>query len=552
MNKIYEIVEISTIPHGLTLFCDTETDGLYGDVTVFQCHSQNWNKVKIVLNPNLFLLRKLVLNSKTIWHNSSYDFSCIDVEPTDFEDTLLLARLQFPKLSRFSLDNVMIYVLHKDVYNEYNLDKSVLQKSKWIASELTQDQLIYCSLDVLYLSKVFDAMKSYCNNVTYCIDKQCILASMRFQRNGLYVDKERLNLLKSRLENAIDEKNVGFNVNSYQQVRQALNVESSDKIFLYRLKNTGNTLANNVLILKSLRKSLSTVEKYETATEKSDRIYGKFAPIARSGRFTCSNDNLQQIPRNLKILFSASSESRCLVYCDYPQLELRTIACDLEINVMLHAFRNNIDLHDVTAEKFFGSGFTKNQRSLAKQLNFLLLYGGSAGMLCSQLLIQDIVMTHYEALEFIKKWYRIFPEIKIWHDKMKIMWQAQQIYETGNGKRYFGIRVTDQINIRNQGTASEVAKLALINLDNKLKNQEEIKLLNFIHDSFILECDNTEESITKASDMLADSMTFGWYEGIKCLKIKDVECPLEVLAGKNWGDIEKGVYSHAKNYNIKV
>ena len=99
--------------------------------------------------------------------------------------------------------------------------------------------------------------------------------------------------------------------------------------------------------------------------------------------------------------------------------------------------------------------------------------------------------------------------------------------------------MTDQMNIKNQGAGAEVAKLAL-HYFKPYALEHDIKIANFIHDSFILDCVDDPAVYEPAAAKLAACMQEAWFECSKLFKIKDLPMPIEVLCGYNWGDLEEG------------
>lgn len=526
------------------LFFDTETEGLYGRIRLAQFYQKDLKNVYLVHYPDYFGLAALLNQFRIVMHNASYDISTIQVElpsyiPSTIEDTLYLSRLHFYTKEKFSLDEVMYYTLGYDPYVKQGLQKSVLQKSDWAVPVLTEEQKIYAATDVYYLPAVYETCIEQRESISYQLDMLALSYSFEFQTNGLPVNQDKVHALyKSNLEQ-VEALDVPVNVNSYKQVRPYIGSNKSDALGLAYLTLKGNEKAKKVNEARKLLKTNSFLKKFIT---NDGRIYGKFAPSARSGRFTCKDQNLEQLPRKTKGVFGVP-EDRVLIYSDYPQLELRAACVITNEQAMAELFRAGADLHGYTAEMLFGKDYTKTQRQIAKTCNFNLLYGGGHKVL-GDILVKEagILLSESELLIIKRKWLNLWKTIAKWQQQGISAWRKGQAWQTPLGRKYFASRMTDQLNIRVQGFGAEVAKLAMHYMMPKLI--EEVKLVNFIHDSYILECPNDPIIYETAAEVLAEAMQEAWFEACKCVTIKDLPMPVEVKVGFNWGDIEKDIYIH--------
>ena len=141
--KFVTLVEVKIEP-GKPVFCDTETDGLYGKVMLLQIYQEGWPEVLMVHRPNSFEVFGFVTGNHTVWHNAHYDLTTIQTHtlrglvPAEYDDTLLLVRLALPQYEEYTLDAIMTIALGYDPYKAQKLDKKVLQKIKWV-HDLTQE-----------------------------------------------------------------------------------------------------------------------------------------------------------------------------------------------------------------------------------------------------------------------------------------------------------------------------------------------------------------------------------------------------------------------------
>jgi len=544
---MYKIVKLEDINVDKTkpLFCDTETIGLYGKVRLLQCYQKDDPFVLMVEWPNKIQLAAFIIQNYIVWHNAHYDITTVQQQnssrfiPAEFDDTFLASRLAQPEAETFSLDDVMARVIGYDPYEKAGLDKKVLQKSDWSKAILTKDQLLYAATDVKYMPEVWDAVKHVIDDQCYVLDKSALRIALDFQWNGLPVDSDRLNVEYTRISKELTEIPMPINANSWQQVRKWLNVDASDKKFLSDLALRGNDKARAVLDVRSRRKLISFMEKYDV-----ERIFGKFKPSARSGRFTSDDHNLQQIPRALKCIFGYPTDSdRVLIYSDYAQLELRTIAAILDVELMVRMFRDGTDLHGYVASVLFGEDWTKKDRQVTKTYNFNLLYGGSVGMVLSILITYGLLIEERVAERHKRKWLAMFKEIAVWQKEQISAWSKGKLGCTPLGRQYIGKLMTDQMNIKNQGAGAEVAKLALHYIapwlaEYNKENSTDVKLCDFIHDSYILDAPNDPAIYKPVATKLAECMQEAWFEMSKLYKVTDLPMPVDVSVGFNWGDIE--------------
>lgn len=541
------------------LFCDTETKQLYSKMWLFQMYQEHWEEPLLLRGEDIIKAYEEVKDCHTVWHNYSYDGAvfCNDLDVAEnpfknFDDTLLLARLVFyDKLDSFSLDSCLEYVCGFDIYE--GLDKKALQKS-FVSSrmkEISEEQLRYASLDVLYLPKLYHAVESARDEWVYRLSKSFINQALRWQQFGFPVDKTRLEKQKADTLKELESIKLpgSLNVNSPKQCKEALGSESSDRETLLILQRSGNELAENILKKRRLMKRLNFLSRYSF-----DRVRGYFSPTAISGRVRCSGsgesdgtDNLLQIPRDLKEVFGCGESGGYLVYADFAQLELRTLAVDTGDESMIHLFKSGKDLHTHSAAKIFNkpeSEVTKADRLVGKVCNFSLLYLAGCSAFRQVLELNAPpgfqVPSFDESTKIVSTWRRIYPGVKVWHDSvLRQFRKGSMVGETLNGRKYKAKIFTDLAGIRNQGLGAEVALLSLHYL---LKDRPDVRVLVFIHDAFVLEAENLDEARVLAK-LLAHSMVKGWWGAIKNAKGK-LSMPVSVFVGKNWGDIERGKFDY--------
>lgn len=350
-----------------------------------------------------------------------------------------------------------------------------------------------------------------------------ILAEM--EQNGIKIDLPYFTDLEKKFseELAIIDKQIfemageKFNINSPKQIKEI--IFDKLKISTENIKKTKtgqSTAAGELEKLKGeheiidlilqhrhLDKLLSTYIKSLPLLVKADgKIHTSFnQTIARTGRLSSSNPNLQNIPikdetgRAIRKGFLAE-EGRVLISADYSQIELRIIASLANDQEMIKAFTNNEDIHASTAAKIHNlklDEVSKELRNKAKAINFGVIYGLSAFGLANQ-----INISRAEAQEFIDKYFKLYTAIPAYFDKLVRFAQDNGYVETLFGRRRYisDINASVQmvrkaaertaINMPIQGTAADLIKLAMIKIKQELLNKNsDLKLLLQVHDELV-------------------------------------------------------------------
>lgn len=537
------------------LMFDTETVGLYGRIRLAQFYQSDWDKAILVENPDIYQLIDILNKSWVVCHSASYDISTIQEnmgkkawKPNKIDDTFFLSRLYYYTKEKFSLDDCIEYATGINPYVEYGIVKKNLQKSEWDNPVLSSNQKTYAAIDVIYMEKLWQVVKEKAEDLCYKLDIITLKSNLIFQCNGLPVDIDKVN---SRFQNNLDviEKiKLPINCNSYVQVRKYINSNKSDDLGLAELSSEGCEKATNVRIVRKATKENSFLKKFSTD---DGHIYGKFNPSARSGRSTCKDQNLQQIPRLTKECFGIKeSDDKVFIYSDFSQLEIRCVCAITGENNMKKLYSEGIDIHSYAAEKLFRTTSpTKEQRRIAKTCNFGLLYGAGVNVFRKILLTTTgINMPIIEAENICRHWHSLWPEIKLWQQQGIRDWRKKRPWQTPLGRKYVAKMMTDQLNIQVQGMGAEVARLANHYMELRMINKAEFDTRwefwktwqrNFIHDSYIFVMPKDEDLNKSMCKVIAESMQEAWMEMSYACKITDIEMPVEVFVGYNWGEIEK-------------
>jgi len=388
------------------------------------------------------------------------------------------------------------------------------------------------------------------------------------ERAGIRVDPNALDKMSRAMEKEVRRlekeswKLAGaeFNVNSPTQLAEIL----FDKLSLQPSARRGRAKARStaVEILEELSAQhplpAKIIEYREIAKLKSTyvdalpklihpetgRLHTSFSQTGTAtGRLSSSDPNLQNIPirselgREIRAAFVAE-KGRVLLSADYSQIELRIMAHFSKDPVLVEAFRNGEDIHARTAQEVFGVGplaQTAEHRRTAKAINFGIIYGLSPFGLAQQLGIEQ-----REAAQFINAYFTRYRGVKEYLENI-----LAETRKTGIAKTLFGrIRPIPEINspqmqLRNfaertalnsplQGTAADLIKLAMINIDRRLNEEEfEAKMILQVHDELLFEVPAKERS--KLEKLVREEM-----EGVHKLAVPIV---VEISVGPNWRDL---------------
>ncbi|MDG2432223.1 DNA polymerase I [Flavobacterium sp.] len=275
---------------------------------------------------------------------------------------------------------------------------------------------------------------------------------------------------------------------------------------------------------------------------KSGRVHTDYMQtVAATGRLSSNNPNLQNIPvrtergRLIRKAFVARDENYTLVSADYSQIELRVIAALSGEENMIAAFKNNEDIHKSTAAKVFNVALedvTKEQRSHAKTVNFGIIYGVSAFGLSNQ-----TNLSRSESADLIEAYYQSYPQLKAYISSQVEFARDNGYVQTVLGRRRYLKDINSQnaivrggaernaVNAPIQGSAADIIKIAMINIHNKLINENwKSKMLLQVHDELVFDVHNSE--LEKIQPMIKHEMENAFQ--------LDVPLVVDLGMGKNW------------------
>ena len=390
-----------------------------------------------------------------------------------------------------------------------------------------------------------------------------VLASM--ENFGIKIDKKYFENYKKELQENIEklEKEIyslsgeTFNIGSPKQLGEILfekmGIEpvkktktgySTDVEVLEVLALRGIEIAEKLLEYRGFTKLLSTyVEPLPKLADEDDRIHTTFNQNGTStGRLSSANPNIQNIPvrtdEGIKIRKGfISQDGWSLVSFDYSQIELRVLAELSKDENLLLAYKKNKDLHDLTARKIFfktdEEQVTREQRSIAKVINFSILYGKTPFGLSKELKIPVA-----DASQYIKTYFEQYPKVKKFLENVLENARQNGFVETLYGTRRYINNINSSnknlqaqanrmaVNTVVQGTAANIIKKVMIKLYDEFKNNDDIKMLLQVHDELIFEVKDavSEKYMEKIKEIMEET-----------IKFEDIRLRANGSVAKNWG-----------------
>lgn len=510
-------------------------------------------------------LRDLLANKGIVGHNLKYDLKYLyryGIEPYAVFDTMIASQL-LGEIDRHSLQKVAMHYLGEV------LDKS-FQLSNWGKTVLSKEQLDYAALDVKVVRDLFYTLIERLNDThheeeillktrtskVFGIKSPVAIIEMAFvqevaklELNGMHVDVEELERLIKESRRALQKKVMDFMVHyridpmSPKQLGDLLtrrmgldlprtekgNISTDDKVLSQFIENQA---VRDVLDLRAIKKYIDKLEEIKENLRDGD-VYPEFRQIgAVTGRMSSLNPNVQNIPKNLRSIFRAR-EGKVFVISDFSQIELR-LACEyVKDRRMIKAFREGRDMHRYTAGVLLGKAeeaITKEERQLAKAVNFGLIYGISARGLSEYAKSYGIELSLEEANEIRDKFFQYFTSFKEWHERVKR--ELREFKESRGytllGRRYVAYTFPDAVNYPIQGSGADLLKLSVLMFDAEQRKEGlDARLVNLVHDEIVLEC--KEEDAHKVKDVLERAMKLAGR-----LILKEVPVEVESTISQRW------------------
>jgi len=411
-------------------------------------------------------------------------------------------------------------------------------------------------------------------NIYEIFEKPLVKILAKMEIEGIKLDEKSLKNLSSKFEKKIKslEQKIfklskkEFNIGSTKQLGEIM----YNDLKIASLKKTKKgSFATSASVLEDLafkgydfpklvlewRQTSKLKNTYsdtlpEHINKNTKRIHTSFLLAATTtGRLASSDPNLQNIPikteegKDIRRAFIAEKNKK-LISADYNQIEMRILADLADVKELKKAFNNNDDIHSLTASQVFGTEINKvdpDMRRKAKAINFGIIYGISQYGLAKQINVSNV-----EAEEFLNSYFLKFPEIKEYmSETIKFCRKSgfvnnifgRKTHITGINDKNFNVRNFQEraaINAPIQGSASEIMRMAMIRLDDEIRDKKNnnLKMLLQIHDELIFEVE--EKNIINSSKIIKKIMT-----SVKDSNLHSFSIPLlvDINSGDNWGQL---------------
>ena len=478
---------------------------------------------------------------------------CADIKP--------IIRSLYPFELKANLQDIvlMAYLINP---GERQLSLAAVASAYGVDYNESHPELSLHSLYTIILEKM---KPQHIEEVYNTIERPLLPVLARMEAIGVLFDTDKLQSTKDFVENKIKDltqkiysiAGEEFNLNSPKQLSQILftKLELSPK----GVKKTGGgQISTSADALESMRAEFEIVDlilQYREVAklkstyidslplmmDKKGRIHTSYQQnIAATGRLSSIDPNLQNIParselgRQIKQCFVAP-KNWTLLACDYSQIELRLAAHLAQDKAMLEIFSQGQDFHTATAQRVYGvnpEDITKEMRTFAKTINFGILYGMGAVSLA-----RNLKISRTEAQEFLARYREAYPELHEYMESLKQFARQHGYAQTEYGR----IRDLSNIDIRNprnqalleriavnmpiQGLQADIIKLAMIQIDEYLREKQDIHMILQVHDELVFEVAqdkvelyqqkivNIMESVYKASIPIKVGITVKDYWG---------------------------------------
>ena len=537
---------------------------------------KNLNEKKVLKKLENILIDKSI---KKIGQNIKFDYIIfyrrgIDLEP--LEDTMLMSYVLDAGKNRHNMDTLSeIHLGHKTI--TYKEIVGTGKKQINFSEVNVEDAKNYAAEDAditfrLYKKFLINLKNEKLMNIYETFEKPLIKILAHMEINGIKLDKKFLNKLSENFQKKISdlEKKIynitkkEFKIGSTKQLGEVLYNDlkisalkktkkgsfATGASVLEDLAYKGHELPQLVLEWRQLTKLKNTYSDSlpEFLNPNTGRVHTSFLLAATTtGRLASSDPNLQNIPiksndgKEIRKAF-ISNKGCSLLSADYNQIEMRILADLADVKELKKAFNNKEDIHSLTASQVFNvkiKDVTSELRRKAKAINFGIIYGISQYGLAKQ-----ISVSTGEADEFLKSYFKKFPEIKDYMSTTINFCRksgyvnnifGRRTHITGINDKNFNVRNFQEraaINAPIQGSASELMRMAMINIFEKIKVKKikDCKLLLQIHDELIFEV--KKDNIDNIKKLVEIGM-----KSVQKSDLHSFSIPIlvDVNIGENWG-----------------
>ncbi|CDK30845.1 DNA polymerase I [Candidatus Babela massiliensis] len=520
-------------------------------------------------------------NIKKYLHNAKFDILMFYVSGINLRgvvfDTMIAAHLLSHLLAsenpRIGLKKLSDYFFNEPMLSfDDVVKKNKLKDFSYVDIELATEYAAADAHQTLKLYNLFspEIVKAGMEDIFYNLEIPLIDILVDIEKSGIILDKNVIQDINQRVTQEIDklykdiilqldESYSSINLNSPKQLEELLFIHLKLPAIKKTAQRTSYSTDHEVLkelskihhIPKMIMRYRELFKLKSTYLESlldyvnpfTNKIHTTFSQTSvTTGRLSSSEPNLQNIPVDGFLIRSAfkSQEDNLFLSADYSQIELRVLAYISQDKVLLDAFEKDKDIHAITAAGLFDQDqetISSEQRQIGKRINFGILYGLTAHGLSKELNI-----THSLANDYIKKFMSQYVQLNQWMESVIEDAKSKGYVETlfkrrryvpginEKNKNIFELSKRIAINTVVQGTAAEIVKLGMINLDKAIKkNNFNAKMILQIHDELILEVNKSD--IEKVSKLVKDVLesVVDW----------NVNLSISTKTGKNWQEITK-------------
>lgn len=420
-----------------------------------------------------------------------------------------------------------------------------MQRSDWSRDDLSEDQLNYAALDPYFTSRLADRYLDYVRRFRmqkhYALNRKLQHVVVDMQLRGIKTDRRKHAemIYKWEQERFNAEKELetlmpGVNLNSSKQLTEWLkSTLSADDLARWPLTDTGKALSTSadtfnsfehlpvvepISRYKKVEKMCSTYGRtlYHKQNPATGRLHGNFTiGVTRTGRLSGRNPNLTNQPRKEKNFKQIFIPERGYIFlcADLNQIELRVLAQISRDPIMLKAYENGKDLHSVMAAVISNKKIkeiTKEERQLAKALNFGLCFGAGAATLQTYAKVNyDIAMSLDQAQEYVNLFHKLYAGYARWKKEHTKRCEQSLLVKTPLGKirkLHPKMYYTTSLNTPIQGGAAEIIIQAAVDL-HKAFEKLDAHILLLVHDEILVEVVNEPETVAAATAIVVASMT---------------------------------------------
>ena len=518
---------------------------------------------------------------KKIGQNIKFDYIIFyhnGVNLNSLEDTMLISYVLDAGKNRHNMDTLSeIHLGHKPI--SYKDLVGTGKKQINFKDVDIKKALEYAAEDADITFRLYKILKTNLNkekllNIYEIFEKPMIKILAGMEISGIKVDDKFLKILSKKFEKKIKDleqkifkiSKKEFNIASTKQLGEILYNElkistlkktkkgsfATSASVLEDLAFKGNELPKLVLDWRQISKLKNTYSDslQEHINPKTKRVHTSFLLAATTtGRLASSDPNLQNIPiktedgKEIRKSFIAEKGKK-LISADYNQIEMRILADLADVKELKKAFKNNQDIHSLTASQIFNCDIKKvnaDMRRKAKAINFGIIYGISQYGLAKQ-----IMVSNQEAQEFLNSYFLRFPEIKDYMSKTIKFCRKSGYVNNIFGRRSHISGINDKnFNVRNfqeraainapiQGSASEIMRLAMIRLNKKFEQTKnnQCRMLLQIHDELIFE--TPEDDVKRISKIIIEEMSSVVNSDHHSFSIP---LTVDLNTGNNWGQL---------------